>query len=218
MSSTAGNRNTAVGQQALLFTTGSDNVGLGFEAGQNQSSGSNSIYIGNIGAAESDTIRIGTVTASTNHSVHTATFIAGISGASVSAATDAPVQIDATGKLGTVISSRRFKEDIRDLGAGSRGLLRLRPVSFRYTPEQGRGAARQWGFIAEEVAEAFPELVIYDEGGQPFTVRYHLLPTLLLNELQRQERELAALRAELAELRARVEALGTPRRAARADE
>ena len=43
------------------------------------------------------------------------------------------------------------------------------------------------GVIAEEVGEVFPELVAYGPDGQPETVRYHFLPPLLLNEVQRQQ-------------------------------
>ncbi|MBV8729052.1 MAG: tail fiber domain-containing protein [Acidobacteriia bacterium] len=43
-----------------------------------------------------------------------------------------PVVIDSNGQLGTVSSSRRFKEDIHDMGDASTNLMRLRPVTFRY--------------------------------------------------------------------------------------
>jgi hypothetical protein len=60
-----------------------------------------------------------------------------------------------------------------------------------------------------------PELVARGADGQIETVKYHILPTLLLAEVQRLEREaaarqraheydIAALRAEIAELRARL--------------
>jgi len=58
-------------------------------------------------------------------------FAAGVSGVNVGSAV--PVMIDsATGQLGTISSSRRFKEDIHDMGDASEGLMRLRPVTFRY--------------------------------------------------------------------------------------
>ena len=52
--------------------------------------------------------------------------------------------------------------------------------------------------IAEEVAEIYPELVVLDKDGQPSGVRYHILPAMLLNELQRQDRELQAEKAQTA--------------------
>ena len=50
-----------------------------------------------------------------------------------------PVVIDSAGQLGTVSSSRRFKEDIEDMGAASRDLMRLRPVTYRY-----KQSLRRW--------------------------------------------------------------------------
>jgi hypothetical protein len=86
-------------------------------------------------------------------------------------------------------------------------------VSFRYLPGEGRGDARDFRLIAEEVAEALPELVVRESDGTPKTVRYHLLPPLLLAEVQRLERDraaqaerLASLERELAALRSLVDA------------
>jgi hypothetical protein len=45
--------------------------------------------------------------------------------------------------------------------------------------------------IAEEVARVYPELVISDADGRPERVAYHLLPAMLLNEVQKQARQLA---------------------------
>ena len=35
----------------------------------------------------------------------------------------------------------------------------------------------------------FPDLVVYNEDGEPETVKYHVLATMLMNELQKQQRE-----------------------------
>ena len=55
-----GNNNTAYGYQALSYNTGNNNVALGYSAGNAVTTGSYNIDIGNIGAGESNTIRIGT--------------------------------------------------------------------------------------------------------------------------------------------------------------
>jgi hypothetical protein len=103
------------------------------------------------------------------------------------------------------------KDAIHDMDAATGGLLKLRPVTFRYIPGHEDGGERlQYGLIAEEVAEVYPELVVFDKESQPSGVRYHVLPAMLLNELQRQQREIAELRAkvqEIDELRAQVRAL-----------
>ena len=121
----------------------------------------------------------------------------GISGVTT-AGVAVPVLIDTSGQLGTISSSRRFKKDIHDMGGASRGLLRLRPVTFRYKAKSSESV--QYGLIAEEVAEVYPELVQYSPSGEAQTVLYHLLDAMLLNEVQRQEKEISALKERLARL------------------
>ena len=95
--------------------------------------------------------------------------------------------------VGTSSSSRRFKEQIRDMGDSTNGLLKLRPVTYLYKPEYDKGERTlQYGLIAEEVAKVYPELVAYDNDGQPYSVRYQYLTTMLLNEEQKQYRRAAA--------------------------
>ncbi|HVH20185.1 MAG TPA: tail fiber domain-containing protein, partial [Myxococcota bacterium] len=113
------------------------------------------------------------------------------------------VLVNASGVLGTTTSSARFKQDVRDMGDASDLLMRLRPVTFRYTEDAvGADEARtpQYGLIAEEVAAVAPELVAPDLDGKPYSVKYHELPALLLNEVQEQEREIAELKAQMAQL------------------
>jgi hypothetical protein len=96
-------------------------------------------------------------------------------------------------KLGTISSSVRFKEDIHDMADGSQRLLQLRPVTFRYTQPYANGAKPiQFGLVAEEVAEVFPELAVRDANGNVETVHYETLNVLLLNEVQKQQHELTA--------------------------
>jgi hypothetical protein len=194
---TRGRENVAVGREALIDNiSGSRNVAIGTMAGTSWDTGTYNIAIGAYTAGvsgEGFTTRIGRY--------QTRTFIAGIRGATTGVADAVNVVIDREGQLGTISSSARYKEDIRDMGGASDKLLQLRPVTFRYKEAYKNGAKPlDYGLIAEEVAEVFPELVVYDENGQPETVKYRLLSTLLLNELQKQDRELASLNGEVAEL------------------
>src|SRR6516164_567102 len=99
--------------------------------------------------------------------------------------------VNSTGKLGTITSSRRYKQDIADLGAESDVLMKLRPVAFYYKPELDSTHTRQYGLVAEEVAKIAPGLVIFDQDGQPQTVRYHFVNAMLLNEVQKERRLIA---------------------------
>jgi len=80
-------------------------------------------------AGESGKIRIG------KQGTQTATYIAGVYGKTVASGTKVGVMIDSTGKLGTVVSSARFKEAIKPMDKASEALLALKPVTFRYKHE-----------------------------------------------------------------------------------
>jgi hypothetical protein len=158
--------------------------------------------VGNAGGStESGTIRIG------NINDHNSAYIAGISGVTT-AGVGEPVFIDSAGQLGTISSSRRFKEEIQDMGEASRGLMRLRPVSFRYKKGDAAGARPlEYGLIAEEVAEVYPDLVVYAATGEARAVQYHKVNVLLLHEVQQQHRKIEEQSGEVKALKARLETL-----------
>jgi hypothetical protein len=198
--------NTAVGKSALeSLLVGKRNIALGQSSGSTITTGYDNIHIGNYGTSyDTSTIRIGTV--------QDRTFIAGIRGTTTGSPNAIPVLIDSAGQLGTISSSRRFKEDIRDMEDATGRLLALRPVTFQFKPEvrsvpEDDYRPLEYGLIAEEVAEVFPDLVVYDGEGRPETVKYHLLGTMLLNELQKQAEEIVELRARDARMAARLTAL-----------
>lgn len=203
-SSTVGSLNSAVGARALaLNATGTRNAAIGYRAGYNQTTGNDNLYLANTGvAAESNTIRVGCPAGlcALTATPHSRAFVAGIRGATTANADAIPVLIDSAGQLGTVSSSRSVKKDIHDMGDTTSRLLDLRPVTFRYKQEQtlpdDRPLPPEYGLIAEEVAEVFPDLVVYDDKGRPFTVKYHEMAPMLLNEMKKQQRTIEAQRQE----------------------
>lgn len=200
LSQATGSNNIGIGTNALLeVTSGSNNIAIGILAAANVlGSGNGNIHIGHAGAAsDSSTIRIG--------SAQLRTFIAGIRGTATGVADAIPVMIDSNGQLGTVSSSRRYKDDIRDMGVASSRIHQLRPVTFRYVKPYRNGARPvQFGLIAEEVAEVFPELVVVNQDGQPETVKYQDLTPMLLNELQNEHVRGTRHAARIEELEAEV--------------
>lgn len=177
-SNTTGDLNTAVGKRALGDNEGgSRNVAVGGNAGISLIDGDDNIYIGsNAGlATENATIRIG--------ASQTDCYIQGIYGATVDSLTDLPVFVDFDGKLGTTTSSKKYKSNIVDMGTASDGLMDLRPVQFTYNHDTSH--IPHYGLLAEEVSETYPELVVRDSNGDVYSVRYHELPAMLLNELQK---------------------------------
>jgi phage-related minor tail protein len=120
----------------------------------------------------------------------------------------ASVFVAPNGQLGMWSSSKRFKEDIKDMGEASSRLVNLHPVTFRYKKEIDKDdRTLQYGLIAEEVAEVYPELVQYDKDGEPFTVRYHELGPMLLNEAQKQAEQIRKLTQALDEKDRRIQKL-----------
>ena len=138
----------------------------------------------------------------------TKTFIAGVRGITTGVADAVLVAIDSNGQLGTISSSRRYKKDIQDMRGASAGLLELRPVTFRYTQAFTDGATpTQYGLIAEEVAEIYPDVVVYNDAGQAETVQYRKVNAMLLNEVQRQHRQIAVQQEQIDALLTRLVAV-----------
>jgi hypothetical protein len=183
-SNITGNRNTANGYQALLRDTGSDNVGLGFNAGNNLTTGNDNVCIGSgvLGVAgESNTTRIRNVYSSV--------------------ASGRAVYVTSGDKIGTLVSSRRFKEEIKPMDKASESILALKPVTFRYKKEVDPERAVSFGLIAEDVAKVSPELITRDEKGNPETVRYEAVNAMLLNEFLKEHRQVQEQKTTIAELK-----------------
>ena len=199
---TTGGNNTFVGIGAGEGnSTGNYNTFIGPNAGVDNSTGSYDVYISSVGTYpdESNAIRIG------DPNYQTSAFIAGIYNNNISGAV---VQITASGQLGITSSSRRYKEDIQDMGNSSSELLRLRPVTFRYKkPFEDGSKPVQYGLIAEEVAEVYPDLVARSADGQIETVKYQLLDSMLLNELQKQNATIAAQKERIRSQEQRINSL-----------
>jgi len=151
---------------------------LGVSAGSQLTTGSNNIAIGNYGvAAESNTIRIG--------QVQTRAFIKGISGVAIAGAA---VVVNANGQLGVVASSADFKHEIRRMGEESEAILALKPVSFCYDQDIDEQSLPQFGLVAEDVEKVNPDLVLRNEEGKPYTVRYEAVNAMLLNEFLKEHK------------------------------
>jgi len=160
---TTGDNNVAIGFTALQNNTGSANIALGSAAGIALTTGNSNIDIGTPGVAgESNTLRIGFSQFNT--------FISGISGATVPGGV--AVIVGADGHLGTMVSSARFKDEIKPMDKASEAILALKPVTFCYKKELDPNGIPQFGLVAEDVAKVNSNLVARDAKGEVYTVRY----------------------------------------------
>jgi hypothetical protein len=189
---TNGGGNTAVGFQALANnTTGVTNTALGFNCGFNITTADNVIVIGtNVGGQNVD------------HSC----FIGEIFGETSSSGT--AVFINSDGRLGTITSSRRFKEAIQPMDQTSETLFALKPVKFHYKKEIDPNMTSQFGLVAEDVEKVDSALVVRDKEGKPYSVRYDQVNAMLLNEflkehckVEEQSHEILEQRATITELK-----------------
>jgi hypothetical protein len=169
---------------------------LGNSAGLLRTTGNFNIDIGNPGlAGESSTMRIG-------NNLQTRTFITGIRGVTTGNANAIPVLIDSLGQLGTASSSRRSKKEIKPMEKASEAILALEPVAFQYKNDNTN--TPQYGLIAEQVADINPDLVVRDDDGEIYTVRYDAVNAMLLNEFLKERRKNAEQQATIAELKSTV--------------
>jgi hypothetical protein len=180
---TTGGSNTAVGSAALASNaTGGDNTALGNEAGS-LITGSGNVCIGagvNGVAGESNLTRIRNVYASV--------------------ATERAVYVTSDNRIGTLSSSRRYKEGIKPMNEASEALFALKPVTFRYKKAIDPTRVLSFGLIAEDVAEISPELITRDKEGKPETVRYEAVNAMLLNEFLKEHKKLGEQQSSIAQL------------------
>lgn len=188
---TSGGTNTAIGSASMSSgtLTGSGNVAIGYQGGVAwTTSEANNVSIGSAGVVgESNVLHIGDTTGTGARGLNKA-FICGIFGITVGVS-GIPVVVDNANQLGTVVSSLRFKDNIKDMGNDSSPVMKLRPVSFNYKGH----VERSYGLIAEEVEKVMPDLVVYDQSRQAMAVKYHDLPAFLLNEIQRLVKRIEVL-------------------------
>jgi Chaperone of endosialidase len=182
VSNTTGSANTAIGSAALANSTGIGNIALGASSGLGVTTANNVIVIGTGGS-----------------NVVGSCFIGNIRGVTTAVGDAIPVVIDSHFQLGTMSSSRRFKKEIRAMDKSSEAILAFKPVTFHYTND--KTDTPQFGLIAEDVAEVNPDLVVRDEKGEIYTVRYDAVNAMLLNEFLKEHRKVEELQASIAQQR-----------------
>ena len=195
---TTGTFNTAVGVAALIInTTGSNNTANGADALVNNTTGNNNTALGtNAGTGvttASNVICIGAGVTGVN--VSNTTWIGNVYGTTTVSGITLPVIVSGDGQMGTTSSLRRFKKEIKPMDQTSEAILALKPVTFHYKTDSKD--TPQFGLIAEEVAEVNPDLVVRDENGQIYTVRYDAVNAMLLNEFLKEHRKVEQLQKQV---------------------
>ena len=191
---TSGTLNSSFGFGSLFFvTSGSYNLALGEAAGNNYAAAeSSNICLMNLGVlGESNIIRIGTQ--GNGNGQQNKAFIAGIRGVTTDVNNAVAVLISSTGQLGTVSSSAKYKDNIKDLPE-SKEIYSLRPVVFNY--KKHAPESKSVGLIAEEVHKVMPQLVIYKDN-EPDTIKYADINIMMLAELIKLNKRVIELEKKL---------------------
>jgi hypothetical protein len=103
-------------------------------------------------------------------------------------------------------SDARLKTDVQPLTRVLARLTGIRGVTFEWKDKQMHPAGRQIGLLAQEVQQAFPELVHSDSAGN-LSVAYGNFTAVLLEAIKEQQQENQQLRALLADLESTVQRL-----------
>src|SRR5213078_4950824 len=114
------------------------------------------------------------------------------------------VIVDRNGQLGTVVSSERFKDEVKPMDKASEAILALKPVTFHYKHELDPEGIPQFGLVAEDVEKVNPDLVVRDAKGKVFTVRYEAVSVMLLNEFLKEHRTVQELKSTAAKQEATI--------------
>src|SRR5439155_25382454 len=162
-------------------TTGSNNVVLGSGSGGGITTVNGVICIGSLGADVSSSCFIGQIRGKTTHNVNAI-----------------PVVIDSADQLGTISSSRRFKKEITPMDKASEAILDLNPVTFHYKSDDTNTPC--FDLSAEEVAQVNPDLVVRDDKGEIYTVRYDAVNAMLLNKFLKEHRRVEEQEATVTHL------------------
>lgn len=116
-------------------------------------------------------------------------------------------------KFPIITSDQSAKENVEEIDEdeASRALLKLRPVTYTLKEDNANASDlvsldksnfkeqnhHNYGLIAQEVLEIFPDIVEYDTISQQYGIRYMELIPILIVALQRQQQEIETLKEHI---------------------
>ena len=100
-------------------------------------------------------------------------------------------------------SDRSLKKNIKELGSATHQINKLRPVYFDWKDDVNiQSKSKQIGFIAQEVKDVYPELVMgRDEVNPYYSVEYSKMVAILTKGFQEQDERICKMESQNMELR-----------------
>ena len=99
-------------------------------------------------------------------------------------------------------SDARFKKNVEDIDSPIENILKLRGVNFDWRADEFEDRqfddGRQIGFIAQEIKEVLPEVVIEGVDGY-YAVDYSRLTPILVEAIKEQQKTIDQLRVKVSE-------------------
>jgi hypothetical protein len=197
--------NTAEGQSALFsLTTGTANTAVGWFSLHSNTDGSFNTAVG-AGALISPTSAarntaigaaalLSDTTGALNTAVGTLALFSNDVGGENTAVGDSALFGNISGTFNTVNGQAAlFSNTIGSANTAVGSAALLNNIDGDFNTAVGGNA------LAEEVAEANPDLVVRDENGQIYTVRYDAVNAMLLNEFLKEHRKVETLEATVAQ-------------------
>lgn len=188
--------NTVMGSQTALLMTGGSNIVLGGQTANSLTTGTNNIIIGTglgLTSTGSNNILIGSdggtpTNSNTIHlgGTHSSCFIEGIDGSTAPAGV--PVLIAGNGKLGTIVSAQKYKQNILSLQSQEAIIRSLDPIEYTLIDDAANNL--QYGLLAEDVEALDTDLCVYRDHGSGLeleSVDYQKINMCLLKEVIRLE-------------------------------
>lgn len=105
---------------------------------------------------------------------------------------------------GVIISDERVKQGVSGIADALAGVRRLRGVTYRYRtaeyPELGLSDEPQIGFVAQELEQVYPELVVTRKDGFK-AINYGQLVPVLVEAIKQQQTMIEELKTQVRELK-----------------
>ena len=214
---TGADNNIFIGyQSAMNVTSGANNIVIGYAVNIASTTGSNQLNIGNLifgtdidglgSSISTGNIGIGTTTPSEKLTVDGTIQSTALLGGSTNLTTDA------NGNIIRDPSDARLKENVVTLDNALETVLALRGVRYQWIDKARFGDQTEIGFIAQEVNEVVPEVVL--QGGEYWSLNSKNLVAVVVEAIKEiwarvlgHEERLNELEAENAVLKARLEAV-----------
>ena len=122
-----------------------------------------------------------------------------------------PLVVNTRGVITTASSSARYKENVKPLEDPSLdpiGLYDVQVSQYNYKPEcrdKELVGGTQIGLVAEDLAQHYPNAVIYDEDGRPESWQDRIMIPAMLKLIQEHKQQLDDLQAEVDALKAKLQ-------------